>query len=170
VEKSEQSIFSILLQVDAWTPEDLGKAIVKSLQLDRKDLTPGLLASAAKLYKKGLFCSSFLGPKEMDAQTVNYLVLTGCSLDYIFRSPKMALCEAIEYEQMALVDILLTAAVHLDEVIAPAQVSALFQIAVKQSHHKLMDMLLLAGADVNTPATSRDMGTALQIAVEKENL
>ncbi|KAJ5856264.1 uncharacterized protein N7529_010208 [Penicillium soppii] len=171
VEKSEQSMFSILLQVDAWTPEDLGKAIVKSLQLDRKDLTPGLLASAAKLYKKGLFCSSLnLGPKETDAQTVNHLVLTGCSLDYIFGSPKMALCEAIEYEQMALVDILLTAGVHLDEVVAPAQVSAFFQIAVKQSHHKLMDMLLLAGADVNTPATSRDMGTALQIAVEKENL
>ncbi|KAJ6137258.1 hypothetical protein N7471_003744 [Penicillium samsonianum] len=171
VEKSEKCTFSILLQVDAWTPEDLGKAIVKSLQLDRKDLTPGLLASAAKLYKKGHFCSSLnFGPKEADAQTVNHFISAGCSLDYIFGSPKMALCEAIEYEQMALVDILLRAGVHLDEMVAPTEVSAFFQIAVKQNHHKLMDMLLLAGADVNTPATSRDMGTALQIAVGKENL
>jgi hypothetical protein len=49
VEKIEQSTFSNLLQVDAWTLGDLGKAVSRCLQLDRKDLNPRLLACGAKL-------------------------------------------------------------------------------------------------------------------------
>jgi ankyrin repeat protein len=184
VKNSELSTFQTLLQFGAWTPEELGNALVESLKHDRKEFAPILLASGASLQGRGLSSSPLgLEVNKTDVQSVNYLILAGCNLDHIFGSQESSLRAAIMHEKVALVETFLAGGVDINEPtdlhpnggIAnkgswyPATPTNL-QRAVEKEDENLVEMLLTAGADVNPPASFYQGRTALQISVEKENL
>ncbi|KAJ5898525.1 ankyrin repeat-containing domain protein [Penicillium tannophilum] len=172
----DQSTLKALLE-SPWTREAKGCALAISLRENRPDLAQILLASNADVNQVAcdridveLYAPLSIAVQQRDLSMTQFLLAAGCDPNLYVEGgteSNTVLGEAIKIGDVNIVKALLGGGALVNTTCGSTNA---LNISVEEERQDLVDLLLKAGANINTPPHPLHGRTALQLAVENGNV